>query len=751
MKKMEFNNNIEETKSLKDYIAFIKLNWKPIVISTLLGTIAALIIALSAVDIYESTTSLKITKPSGSILEAPMIPEFQDFGSDRFIANEIEILKSYSIRERVVNALIDSFKTIKSVDSFKVLIDKDKLKENNKFPIVDKDELIKNFEKLVSIEQKRGLDIVEIKAESPSPFEAALISNVYANEYKKLNLEINREQLTQIRKFLEQQRTEKLEELRNSENIMSMFQNKEGIIAIDEQAKALIEQLSTFEAQRNAAQIELTMAEKNLNQYKEELRKQDSKLADYLESFASEEYMKTLQKSIAELEVKKDLALNDPSLSKNKALINEYDQKLNDLKKKLNEKINVYKSGIFASSPEEIKPLSQKIIEEEVKVQSLQASIDEQNKIVKNYESRFNKLPKTTIELARLERERSALEKLYLIVEEKYQEATINEQSQPGNVLIVDPGIRPTEPAKPNRKLIVLIGLILGGGVGLGFVFLRDYMDNTIKTPEDIEKQNMNLLAWLPQIDELLVGNKNEVEFIVKRKPDAIPSEAFRTLRTRIQFSKVGTNALKTLMITSPSPGEGKTTVSLNLSGSFALNGMKTLLFDTDLRKPRVHNAMGVNRIPGFVDYFFEQVSYEDIIRKSDMENLYYITTGTIPPNPSEILGSKQMQTFIDKLKKEFDIIIFDTAPIIAVSDSEILATYVDATLLVISANKTEKELVKRSVDVLSRDKNNFIGLVLNNFVYRNGYGSYYKYYYYYSHPQNGNGTSNKKIQQVKK
>jgi uncharacterized protein involved in exopolysaccharide biosynthesis len=123
-----------------------------------------------------------------------------------------------------------------------------------------------------------------------------------------------------------------------------MFQNKEGIIAIDEQAIALIEQLSTFEAQRNAAQIELTMAEKNLNQYKEELRKQDSKLADYLESFASEEYMKTLQKSIAELEVKKDLALNDPSLSKNKTLINEYDQKLNDLKKKLNDKINVYKS-----------------------------------------------------------------------------------------------------------------------------------------------------------------------------------------------------------------------------------------------------------------------------------------------------------------------------------------------------------------------------------------------------------------------
>ncbi len=748
---MEFNNNLEETKSLKDYISFVKLNWKPIVISTLMGTIAALIIALSAVDIYESTTSLKITKPSGSILEAPMIPEFQDFGSDRFIANEIEILKSYSIRERVINALIDSFKTIKAVDSFKVLIDEEKLKENHKFPIVEKEKLIKSFETLVSIEQKRGLDIVEIKAESPSPFEATLISNVFANEYKKLNLEINREQLTQIRSFLEQQRIEKLDELRNSENLMSMFQNKEGIIAIDEQAKALIEQLSTFEAQKNGAQIDLTIAEKNLTQYKEELRKQDAKLADYLENFASEEYMKTLQKSIAELEVKKDLALNDPNLSKNKTLINEYDQRLNDLKKKLNDKISVYKAGIFASSPEEIKPLSQKVIEEEVKTQSLRASIDELNKIVRNYESRFNKLPKTTIELARLERERSALEKLYLIVEEKYQEATINEQSQPGNVLIVDPGIRPTEPAKPNRKLIVLIGFILGGAIGVGFVFLKDYMDNTIKTPEDIEKQNMNLLAWLPQIDELLIGNKQEVEFIVKRKPDSIPSEAFRTLRTRIQFSKVGANALKTLMITSPSPGEGKTTVSLNLAGSFALNGMKTLLFDADLRKPRVHNAMGANRIPGFVDYFFNQVSYEEIVRKSDMENLYYITTGTIPPNPSEILGSKQLQTFIDRLKKEFDIIIFDTAPIIAVSDSEIIATYMDATLLVISANKTEKELVKRSVDVLSRDKNNFIGLVLNNFVYRNGYGSYYKYYYYYSHPQNGNGTANKKTEKVKK
>ena len=158
-----------------------------------------------------------------------------------------------------------------------------------------------------------------------------------------------------------------------------------------------------------------------------------------------------------------------------------------------------------------------------------------------------------------------------------------------------------------------------------------------------------------------------------------------------------------------------------------------------------MHTVFKTKRFPGFSDYFFGQVKLEEIIHKSDVPNLFYITAGTIPPNPSEILSSSQMVSFLDKLKKHFDIIIIDSPPIIAVTDSEILSRLVDSAILVVSANQTEVELMRKSAELLSHEKNSFIGVLLNNFSFKSGYGSYYKYYYYYSH-HGGNGAMKKKV-----
>ncbi len=388
---------------------------------------------------------------------------------------------------------------------------------------------------------------------------------------------------------------------------------------------------------------------------------------------------------------------------------------------------------MFASTPEEIKLLTQKVFEEEVKYQALSASYSELNKIVAGFEKKFNQLPNRTIDLARLQREQSAFEKLYLLVEEKYQEALINEQSTPGNVLIIDVARIPVSPSKPNRLLIVLVGLVLGLGMGAGFAFIRNYFDNTVKTPEDIQNKNINVLAWIPQIEGAALDK--DFEFIVHKKPNSIPSEAFRALRTRIQFSKIDVEQLKTILVTSATPQEGKTTVSTNLAGSFANAGKRTLIIDCDLRKPRLHNILGTKRYPGFVDHFFGQASYDEILRTSEVQNLFFITGGTIPPNPSEILGSSQMEQFLQKLRNEFDIIILDSPPVVAVTDSEILSGLTDGTVLVTSANITEVDLMKKAVELLTHERGSFLGCVLNNFTYRSGYGSYYKYYYYYSKP----------------
>ncbi|RJP68296.1 MAG: polysaccharide biosynthesis tyrosine autokinase [Ignavibacteriales bacterium] len=748
------NNNfqrVQEGSSLKDYLFLIRNNLVPIILITLAGLAVAVIYAINAPNIYKATTSLKVSKPQGSILESPLIPEFQDFGSDRFIANEIEILKSYSVRERVANAMLSYYKDSSIKDSFYIIKNKDYGKDRTvKSPVKSVQQITDMLTSVVSIDQKRGLDIVEISVESQSPYEAALLANEYATAYNQMNLQTNRAQLTNIKNFLEEQRKGKQGELSRSEDSLRRYQQQGGIIALDEQAKSLIDQLTNFEAQKNSTNIELTVARNNLAQYRDELKKQDPRLADYLQSFAAEPYLKSLQEEIAKLETNRDIALaSKGQYTSNSKVIADYEAKIKSLKDKVTEKMSVYKAGIFASSPEEVKSLTQKIIEEETKVKAATASLQELNDVVRSYDAKFNSLPKATIELAKLERDRTANEKMYLLVEEKYQEAIINEQSQPGNVLIIDYARIPYKPAKPNRMLIVIVGFIFGLGMGLGYAFIKNYFDNTIKTPDDIENRNINVLAWIPTIEGLGQNGNSDYEFIVAKKPDSIPSEAYRALRTRVQFSKLEKDAIKSVLITSSTPQEGKTITAVNLAGSFAQANKKTLLLDCDLRKPRLHAVFKNNRYPGFTDYFFGQATYSEIIRPSGTNNLYIITAGTIPPNPSELLGSHQMLEFMEKLRREFDIIIIDSAPVIAVTDSEIISRIVDATILVVSSNITEVDVMEKSVNLLKHEQKTFIGVLLNNFTFRSSYGSYYKYYYYYSRPNENGRKKSKKLDSV--
>ena len=727
---------IKESNTLKDYIRLIRANWIPVALITLAGLIVAILYALKATDIYKSTSSIRLIKPQGgSVLTSPLLPEFVDWGNDRFIANEIEIMQSFTARQRVAAALIDSFFRDPDKSRYYILLDKEPGEKNSESSIKTINQLASSLEN-VSVDQKRGLDIVELSALSPSAYEAALIANVYTQVYKTLNLEQNRNQLTIVTDFLDEQRKEKYDELNSAEETLRTFQERGGLIALDERASTLISVLAQFEAQKSATQVDLMASDKVLENLKKELKAQNPRMADYLTSLTSQKYITAIQDEIAKLEVNKQVAISrKDGLTEDSPVIQEYDRKINELRKQLDKELEVLKAGIFASSPEEVKELTQKIIAEEVRNQSLATSIKELDKIVQGYEARFMKLPKNAIELARLKRNSEALEKLYLMIEQRYQEALINEQSQPGNVLVIDEGRVPSKPSKPNRTLIILIGLLLGGGLAVGYVFVKNYFDDTVKTPDDIENRKINVLAWVPHFEHYL-GSQDDVEFVVQKRPDSIPSEAFRALRTRIQFSRVNTESLKTVLITSSAPQEGKTTIAVNLAGSFAHSKKKVLLIDCDLRKPAVHKLFNRERIPGLIDYLTGNAKLNDVLIQSEVSNLSYITSGTIPPNPAEMLDSQEMRTFLKDMRDEYDLIILDSPPIIAVTDSEILTSMVDGTLLIVSAENTEIEMMERSVELIRRENTQFLGTVLNNFSYKAGYGSYYKYYYYYSRPE---------------
>ena len=739
------NNNLTNIRAntLWDYINLIKGNIFLIAIIIAVVFIVTTIYAIVTPNKYTSAVSLKISPPSGNILSSGFgdLQNFGGQGSDRFIANEIQTIYNSTIMNEVASAIIDSFKVKRNEDDFSLIFDKSYF-QNKGRSLKSADEVAGNLYSNVKITQVNDLDFIDIIVESQTPQEAALIANIFAKKYQRFNLLENRKQISIIKEFLGEQLKEKQIALYAAEDAIKEYQLKKGGVQLDAQAQLLISKLADFESQKNTAKINMSITKEKLNQYKSEIEKKDPSVSGFLSNKTSEPYLQKLQEELANLQTQRDVALaSSKSTNPNSPVVTELNTKINSLKDKLNKSMKEYGDQILSSSPEEIKVLSQKAFEEEVNYQSLAESYNSYTNVINKYEQDFNKLPTSTLDYARLERRRLADESLFNTLTAKYQEAQLNEQATPGNVLIMNTAHPTRNPSGPNRVMIILMGLFIGVGSALGFVYVRNYFDKTIKTPEDIEAKNISVLAWIPKFSsEDGLGLKNP-ELIVAQKPESIPSEAFRTIRTRLQFSHISKGS-KSILITSSAPGEGKTTISINLAASFAQTNKKTVIVDCDLRKPRLYALFSDNDSDGFLDYLFGQTQYEKIIKKSEVRNLDYITAGSIPSNPSEILGSPAMKSFIKKLTDDYEIIIIDSPPVMAVSDAEILARFVDVCLLVVSANSSEVDWLKESVDILKQEHVNLAGVLLNNFNYKSGYRAYYKYYHNYDEKYKGKGKN---------
>lgn len=225
-------------------------------------------------------------------------------------------------------------------------------------------------------------------------------------------------------------------------------------------------------------------------------------------------------------------------------------------------------------------------------------------------------------------------------------------------------------------------------------------------------------------------GKKNQViqaaarKLITSSNLKAAVSEQFRTLRTNINFS-MPDQELKTILYTSASPGEGKSTVAANTAIVFGQEGKKVLLIDADMRKPTVHYTFHMTNTLGLSNLLTRQATLAEVTKKSDIEQLDIITCGPIPPNPAELLGSKAMSKLIEEMKEQYDVIIFDAPPVLLVTDSQILANLCEATILVLSAGKSEKESVLKAKVALDTAKANIIGAILNNFEMSEDYEYY--------------------------
>jgi len=220
-------------------------------------------------------------------------------------------------------------------------------------------------------------------------------------------------------------------------------------------------------------------------------------------------------------------------------------------------------------------------------------------------------------------------------------------------------------------------------------------------------------------------------KLITLKNPKSRSAEAFRTLRTNIQFSSLD-KELKSIVVTSSGSGEGKSTIMSNLAITMAESGMKVILVDCDLRKPSIHKKIGITNSVGLTNVLVQGVKKEECVVKTTVNNLFILTSGPIPPNPAELLGSKKMRDFIEELKKEFDLVLIDAPPVLAVTDAQILSTIVDGVIFIVSYGEAQKKALIDAKHLIDKVGGKILGIVFNKVpeAVSGYYGKYYKGYY---------------------
>jgi capsular exopolysaccharide synthesis family protein len=311
-------------------------------------------------------------------------------------------------------------------------------------------------------------------------------------------------------------------------------------------------------------------------------------------------------------------------------------------------------------------------------------------------------------------------------------EQTTSDGKSVVKLTVIHPATVPGSPIKPNKKLNLGLGLIVGLLVGVGIVVLRDVLDSTVKGPEHFEKIGMPVLGMVP-LDKRTM--RSPIAF--RGDPHSVRSEAYRQLRTNLQFVNVD-NAPRVIAVTSAIPGEGKTTTAMNLAAALAEAGNRVCLIEADLRRPTIAKSLGLVADVGFTTVLIGQSSVTDALQNAG-RNLAVLTSGPVPPNPSELLISEHARAVIKSVMELVDYTIIDTAPLLPVTDGAEVAAMADATVVVHRVGRTTRDQADRSVLALEKVGERPVGVVLN-MVSRSGGGEGHAYQYYYSYRPNRPG-----------
>jgi succinoglycan biosynthesis transport protein ExoP len=588
--------------------------------------------------------------------------------------------------------------------------------------------VISGLESQIGTEIEENTNIINIKATSVDPTMASDIANAVAESYRDYNREEINKRTLDTKDFIEKQLNLVSDRLKEAEQNLKDFQQNREIVALDTQTYNDVMSLAGLETEY------------------EKLNRENNDLAGFKRRVSSNKMSGKEIFPILEKDVNSNLYQLNSELQK---LLLERDElmtvytanhpKVVDLNDKINNILALITTDINA-----------RISANGVRMANL-------NKDISGYKERASKYPEDNLSLAKYKREVELQSNLYAELSSKYQEILIQESGMVEEVGIVAPALVPEMPINPPKIFSsFFIGLLLGLFLGVFFAIVMENLDTSIGTIEDVESYlEVPVLGVIPSIEvepegkgeEPAAERRRDSLLIITMDPKSPVIEAYRALRTNIIFLHQE-KGIKTLMITSSSLQEGKTINCINTAVTLALGGYRTLLVEADLRRATVAKIFGIDRSPGLSevilgiapwrevtrninDILLGGLEMDTLMKSPELANLSIITSGAFPTNPAELLSSHQMSKFIEEVKEEYDFVIFDTTPVLPVTDAVLLSQKVEGTIILYEVGKIARGVLKRTKSHLDTVKANVLGIILNNV--RPEYGpEYYDYHYQY-------------------
>lgn len=714
-----------------------KRRWTVMTVLFVLFTLV-LIGTLRQQPVFRGRTLLEIQKENPDVASLQELFELESV-SDTYLETQYKVLASESLARRVIEQVrldrIDEFNPPPPWWSSKeapappaapvpgVLTAAEEERERQV-----RQRVLEVFQSRLGVEPVKRSRLVSVSFESTDPELAARVVNTLASNYIDLSLEARWNATQKATEWLSQQLLGLKIKVEKSEEDLQRYARANGLLFL-ESKEGQTENIITQRLRQ--LQEEMTRAQASRYEKESLYRLVQSGETSALPGLGENKVIQDLTVRLAELE--REHAQISATFSPDYPRVKQIQSQLDELTKVLERE----KSRAVARV-----------------VNDYQAALRREELVRSAFEAQqqqADQVAERSVQYNILKREVETNKQLYEGLLQRLKEASVSAGLKASNIRIVDPAEPPREAVKPRVLLNLSLGLVLGLLIGTASAFLQEYLDNTLKTPEHVERLlRVPALAMIPSANSVngragvygllrrTNGRNGEESQIKQRGPrwyriDAtgadrsVLSEAFRGLRTSVLLSTPD-HPPATLLVTSAQPAEGKTTISCNLAISLAQLGQKVLLVDCDMRRPSVHRLFNLNNDRGLVNFLTGQQDWREVVQNNDTASLDCLPCGPIPPNPAELLSSQRMRTLLLEARESYQFVVLDSPPILSVTDSRILATLVEGVILVAKAGSTPREMVQRAHASM---RGGLIGLVLNNLDVRTDdyyYGGGYNY-----------------------